>query len=516
MNNAAAILRALIVYAFCIPLAIVVGFATVSLVNSPNYSNFGTFGVLALILSAPILLRWHHPLMVLCWNMPLIVFFLKGSPSVCLPMLAVSLGISVMQRTMDKNMRFIPAPQITLPLVCLALVVVVTAKLTGGIGLHALGSSVMGGKKYIFLLMGILGYFALTARRIPPHQAGLYMAMFLLGTCLSIVGDLVSFIPRPFYFIFLIFPADMGAYIGSQSAMRFSGVGAAAAAIFSYMLARHGIKGIFLAGKPWRMAVFTLSGMLVLMGGYRSMLLGFALLFAILFYLEGLHRTKLLPILAFAGMVAAIICLPMANRLPNSFQRALSFLPVNIDPGVRADAEGSTTWRIEMWKALLPQVPRHLLLGKGYAISQEDAQLIGYDTAFRSIDPAEQSLALSSDFHSGPLSVILPFGIWGIIAVLWFLIASVWALNRNRLYGDPALQTINAFLFAAFLTKTMSFLFLAGALSYDIMTFVGYIGLSISLNGGICRPARQPAATTAEPPKRELTRPRLSPAFQRQ
>jgi hypothetical protein len=128
MNNAAAILRALIVYAFCIPLAIVVGFATVSLVNSPNYSNFGTFGVLALILSAPILLRWHHPLMVLCWNMPLIVFFLKGSPSVCLPMLAVSLGISVMQRTMDKNMRFIPAPQITLPLVCLALVVVVTAK----------------------------------------------------------------------------------------------------------------------------------------------------------------------------------------------------------------------------------------------------------------------------------------------------------------------------------------------------------------------------------------------------
>ena len=80
----------------------------------------------------------------------------------------------------------------------------------------------------------------------------------------------------------------------------------------------------------------------------------------------------------------------------------------------------------------------------------------------------------------------------------------------------PRQWTKNAFLFAAFLTKTMSFLFLAGALSYDIMTFVGYIGLSISLNGGICRPARQPAATTAEPPKRELTRPRLSPAFQRQ
>ena len=516
MNNAAAILRALIVYAICIPLAIVVGFATVSMVNSPDYSSVGAFGVLALILSAPILLRWHHPLLVLSWNLPLIVFFMKGSPPVCLPMLAVSLGISIMQRTMDKNMRFIPAPQVTLPLACLALVVIVTAKLTGGIGLHALGSPVMGGKKYVFLLAGILGYFALTARRIPPHQAGLYAALFFLGGCLSVFGDLIAFIPRSFYFIFLIFPPDLAAYTTSQSAMRFGGVSTAASAIFSYMLARHGIKGIFMAGKPWRMVFFILFSTLVLMGGYRSVLLSFVMLFAILFYLEGLHRTKLLPILAFAGIVAAIICLPMANRLPNTFQRALSFLPVNINPDVRAEAQASVDWRIEMWKALLPQVPQHLLLGKGYAISQEDWQLMGSDTAFRSIDPAEQGLALSSDYHSGPFSVILPFGIWGVIAVLWFLIAGVWALNRNRLYGDPALRPINAFLFAAFLTKTIAFLFLAGAFSYDILTFAGYLGLNISLNGGICRPARLPAVTTAEPPKRTPGRPQLSPAFQRQ
>ena len=146
------------------------------------------------------------------------VFFLPGRPPVFLIMMVLSLGISVLQRAMDRNKRFIPAPQITLPLACLALVVIATAKLTGGIGLHALGSSVMGGKKYIFLLMGILGYFALTARRIPPHQAGLYMAMFLLGTCLSIVGDLVSFIPRPFYFIFLIFPPDLSTLAGIMQA----------------------------------------------------------------------------------------------------------------------------------------------------------------------------------------------------------------------------------------------------------------------------------------------------------
>jgi hypothetical protein len=144
MNNSAAILRALIVYAICIPLAIVVGAVAVSMANSPSYSNFGAIGVLALVLAVPILLRWHHPLLVLSWNLPLVVFFLPGRPAVYLPLMMVSLGISILQRAINKNMRFIAVPQITLPLACLALVALGTAKMTGGIGLHALGDPVMG------------------------------------------------------------------------------------------------------------------------------------------------------------------------------------------------------------------------------------------------------------------------------------------------------------------------------------------------------------------------------------
>jgi len=79
MNNSTAILRALIIYAICVPLAIVVGYVAVSTVNAPNYSNFVVFGVLALILAAPILLRWHHPLLFLSWNMLLVVFFCRAN-----------------------------------------------------------------------------------------------------------------------------------------------------------------------------------------------------------------------------------------------------------------------------------------------------------------------------------------------------------------------------------------------------------------------------------------------------
>src|ERR1035438_2120449 len=113
MNNSAAILRALIIYAICIPLAIVVGSAVVSLANSPTYENFSVFGVLALILSAPILLRWHHPLLVLSWNLPLTVFFLPGKPPVYLIMVFLSLGISVLQRAMNKDKHFIRSEEHT-------------------------------------------------------------------------------------------------------------------------------------------------------------------------------------------------------------------------------------------------------------------------------------------------------------------------------------------------------------------------------------------------------------------
>ena len=515
MNNSAAIIRALITYAICIPLAVILGVWAVSLANAPSYSNFAIFGVLVLILSAPILLRWHHPLMILCWNLPVAVFFLKGSPGIVLPMMALSLAISVMQRTMNKNMRFVPATPIVLPLVYLMLVVLATAKLTGGIGLHALGSSVMGGKKYVYLLAGILGFFAITARRIPPQQAWLYMSFYLLAPCASVIGDMVAFVPSAFYFIFWIFPADFYAYTASGSSLRFAGVGAMAAAIFKYMLARYEIKGIFRAGQPWRLVLFFIFSALTFWGGFRGVLLEMAVLFFILFLLEGLHRTRLLPMLLFAGLLGAVICFPIADRLPYTFQRVLSILPVKIDPGVRSDAEASYNWRIEMWRALLPQVPRYLVLGKGYAITAEDALLMGSDTAFQSIDPSQQGLAISGDYHSGPLSVIIPFGIMGAIAFLWFLIAGVWALNRNRLYGDPALRTINDFLFALLLTKIIMFFIVFGALSNDMLVFASIIGLSVSFNGGICRPAQNPASKTSELPARLPAQPRWQPAFHR-
>jgi hypothetical protein len=511
MNNAPAILKSLIVYAVCAPLAVWLGY----LLTEPlDRSTLITAGLLALALVFPLLLRWHHVLLVLSWNLPLMVFFLQGSPMIWLPMVAISLGISVLQRAVKNDMRFISASQITCPLIFMVVVVFFTAKMTGGFGLRSFGGEVMGGKRYVFLLGAILGYFALTARRIPPQQAGLYVALFFLGGCANVIGDLVSFVPSAFYSVFLFFPPNGYAFgVTNTGATRFGGMTGMGVAGFSFMLARYGIRGIFLSGKLWRMCVLALFFVSVFFGGFRSFVFVCVLLFLIQFFLEGLHRTHLLPIFALVGILMAVVCVPLADKLPKTFQRALAFLPLNIDPMIRMDAEGSTDWRLQMWKAVLPEVPGHLLLGKGYSISQSDFQSM--NAVFHPIDEEDWGSALAGDYHNGPLSVILTFGIWGVIAFLWFLIAGGHALYNNYHYGDPALQTVNTFLFVFFLTRVILFFFIFGSLYSDMAIFTGLLGLSVSLNGGIRRPAATPVQERTGPCQPAPLRPRLQPLFQR-
>ncbi|MGD1089271.1 MAG: hypothetical protein ABR955_11175 [Verrucomicrobiota bacterium] len=517
MNNVPAYVRSFITFAVIVPLALVFGY----LMTGPlDVSTLAVIGIVAAILIFPLLLRWHYPLLLLCWNLAAIAFFLPGSPSVCLVMIALSLGISVLQRMISKESQFIIVPQIIFPLLCLLAVIVVTAKFTG-LGLRSFGGEVYGGRKYVYLLGGILGYFALSAYRIPLERRNLYLGLFFLGGLTAFIGDLFPWLPHWTYFIYDFFTYNQY-YFGTNTlegeSVRFTGAVATSLAVFTFMLARYGIRGVFLAGKPWRWVILIVFVMYSLLGGFRSIVVLFGLIFAILFLLERLYRTRLMPVFLLVGIVGGLALIPLASHLPYTIQRSLSFLPLNIDPMARADAEDSEQWRIKMWQGLLPQVPRYLLLGKGYVISPLDYQFVmGPQASVQNTFAEDQGLALAEDYHSGPLSVVIPLGIWGAIAFLWFLIAGVRVVYANYHYGDPALNTANSFLLAAFVAQIIFFLFVFGDLSNDMLKFCGLLGLSVSLNGGMCRPARaREIARQPEPPK-DFRRffPPPAPAFQR-
>ena len=116
---------------------------------------------------------------------------------------------------------------------------------------------------------------------------------------------------------------------------------------------------------------------------------------------------------------------------------------------------------------------------------------------------------MAGDYHNGPLSVIIPFGVAGMIGWLRFLWASLRVIYQNYQFGDPAYHRINTFLFAYFLVKAVFFFTVFGGLGSDIIMFTGLVGLSVSLNGGVAKPAFVPA------PKIVFNRFKLHPSVRR-
>jgi hypothetical protein len=493
MTNPAAAIRALVTYAVCIPLAALVGWL---LCNPLDYGTLGFFGLVALLLVSPLLIRWHYPLLVFGLGSPIFCFFLKGNPPLSQVAVILCLAIAIIERTMNSNKRFMSVPVMTWPLLFTVAMIYFTAEMTGGIGLKALGGEVAGGKKYLAIFIGIAAYFALTCRPIPKEHRNLYIALFFLPGVVQFVSDLFPVLPSPLNYINLLIPPSDGSADGVSA--RLGGVSASASVLANFMLAKYGLRGILRGDRPVRFLLFFALLILTLIGGFRIVLIFYIQSLFVLFFMEGLHRTRVLPVamLGLALMVALLI--PFAHNLPFSYQRSLSFLPlIKLDPMVTVDADGSKKWREDMWADTWPKVPEYLLLGKGYALSKEDFLMMG-DGVFANgvqttMDRSMTALAISGDYHNGPLSTLMPFGIWGAISFIWICAATFFVLYRNYKFGDADLLTVNRYLLVIFCIGFLGFFITFGAYVNAVCDFVKFAGFSIALNQGVCARKAQAA-----------------------
>ncbi len=372
--------------------------------------------------------------------------------------------------------------------------------LRGGIGAQSLGStSSYGGRSYFYIFGAIIGYFALSAVRIPAAKANRAARIYFISGVTFLLVNLAFMLGPTFYFLYYLLPSE---YLGSQVAAesgwmpgiieRFGGVPAASTALVCYFLLRWGLRGILSWAHPWRMALFLAAVLLSLEGGFRAAEVLFGLLVVCQFCCEGLWRTRFLALALGVGLAAGVALFSFSDRLPMAAQRAVSFLPVKVAPDVKADADYSAEWRFQMWGVLVPQIPKYLLLGKGYRIDPEELYLADLAVTRGEAMTSEFSM-VAGEYHSGPLSTIIPLGLWGAIGFLWLLGAGVKVLYQNYRYGDPALHRINAFFLAFFIAQIILFFAVFGAFDSRLVIFTGLLGISVSINGGVRKPARIPA-----------------------
>src|SRR5690242_10903171 len=244
MTNPNAALRMLLTYGAIIVVALVLGFM-LPYVGNWDRNSLIVIGLALAFILLPVFIKFHYPILLFGLACPATMFFLPGQPPMWQIVVIISLSIAIAERILNKDKRFIRMPVVTFSLLFIVAMALVTAKLTGGIQLHALDQSTGGGgggKKYIAVLLGVASYFALTSRVIPPEKRKLYLILFMLPGMLGVIGVLFPYLPSPLNYINLLFPpiSNPEQEIG-VAVSRFKGVAFAFSPIAGYMLARYGL-----------------------------------------------------------------------------------------------------------------------------------------------------------------------------------------------------------------------------------------------------------------------------------
>ena len=502
MDRNAEIPRVVLAIGLVVPLALIGG---LTLVNPVSLPAFSVVGGIALLLCMPLLLAHHHMLLLACWNSTLIVFFLPGQPHLATLLACGSVAIVMLSRMVRKGEETVRPLKLTLPLCLLAAVVVVTAVINGGIGGRVLGTERWGLRNYVFVFGGFIGFFAITSNSIPRERAWLAALIYVGGGVTAAISDMAYAAGPRFFFLFAFFNTDYAVHqvVTADSVLRLAGVGNAGMAVTSLLFLRYGVRGLLEWRRPWRLVALVLFLGVSLLGGFRSTIVLFLLTFSVLFVLEGLHKTVLLPAAASVSVIGLLLLANFAESLPLVVQRCFSFLPIRLHPEVESVARHSLDWRLGMWKRAIDEIPENFWWGKGYSFNATD-YLLAREAVRRGEADSYEEFFISGDFHNGILTTLLPLGIFGLLTFIWFGCAALWVLIQNYRWGEGALAHINRFILASYLVRFVYFFTFYGSFVRDLAVFCGFVGLSLALNKGVRSAPVPPPPKPLATPQTEL------------
>lgn len=311
------------------------------------------------------------------------------------------------------------------------------------VGLNVLGAGTVGGKGYVLYAIALASAFILCGLRVPASDLKWVMRVSiaggLLNLAISIIGVLVP---------------SIGFYIGQSYARsdevnyeNREAIDVKAATRIGF-LTQFGnnlslwiscyISPLIALVKPLWLMLILVAVAASLMGGFRNGIAGVALTFLMgIAYRSGGIGVLLSSFMGMGG-IALLAAVNLIAPLPPNVQRALTFLPGTWEQRYKDDAEGSTEWRVEVWKeALLTDrwiKNKWLGDGLGYSAAELAAQMNdrkGARAGISGFSAHRESILANGDYHSGPVSSIR---VIGYIGLLVFLLAQIrLAVHSHRL-----------------------------------------------------------------------------------
>src|SRR5258708_32082592 len=100
----------------CLPLAVLLGYFLAEPLES---GSIAVVLFVLMVLSVPIMMKWHHPLLVLSWNACINPYFLPGRPYLWMVMAVASLFFATLNRSINAKNAFVNVPAVSASLIFL-------------------------------------------------------------------------------------------------------------------------------------------------------------------------------------------------------------------------------------------------------------------------------------------------------------------------------------------------------------------------------------------------------------
>src|SRR4051812_12234342 len=120
-----------LIMALCLPLAVLLGYV---LADPMESGSVAVVVFILVILSVPLLMKWHHPLLILSWNAVITPAFIPGQAPLWMVISFLALMVAILNRATDPTEKFLSVPSVNKAIFALAAVVILTGAFTGGFG----------------------------------------------------------------------------------------------------------------------------------------------------------------------------------------------------------------------------------------------------------------------------------------------------------------------------------------------------------------------------------------------
>jgi len=370
-------------------------------------------------------------------------------------------------------------------------------------GLNFLGSDIVGGRKYLNMGFAFVSYFILSRCRI-PHKWAYFLPVWLaiglaapyaLQSVASVFPQLGEVISR-FYGGQPQNAAQAAAYQGDMGTeQRIFGLGNTALPFFLAMCAYYAPATFISPLHPSRALGLLVTFVFVGLSGFRSALITMVGYMAVGTLLRGRLREFIpLACVAVLGVVALAMAVQSGAPVPLTIQRALSVLPLGWDQTAAQDAEGTTTWRVDMWRDAWndPNYFRDKIFGDGFGYTQQEMmlfanQMIGQGglTGLASYE----LFIIRGSLHNGPLSSIRYGGFVGLLLLTSLMIyTAIYAVKVVKASNGTVYAPIAFFTAIPLIYEPFAFFTIFGAYDNQMIQYFMGLGMLNLINRSLPHP----------------------------